>query len=171
MILITGLFSNFGPPSFADTQAYFQRLGLDCEIAKIDSEVLLLLFNYISLLIPIHTYTYIHIDINFYFQAAVINNAKKIKNCIKTLHNRSGKKVVILGHSKGGLDAAAALSIYWHKLEDKVAGLVLAQCPYAGNPIASDILRQGSFQRVNLKREVMELVMSGILKVYIYIHT
>ncbi|KAH7687601.1 GPI inositol-deacylase PGAP1-like protein [Dioscorea alata] len=133
-LLVPGLFSNFGPPSFADTQAYFQRLGLDCEIAKIDSE------------------------------AGVITNAKKIKKCIKTLYNRSRKKVVILGHSKGGLDAAAALSIYWHKLEDKVAGLVLAQCPYAGNPIASDILRQGSFQRVNLKREVMELVMSGILK-------
>ncbi|KAM0935561.1 putative GPI inositol-deacylase PGAP1, alpha/Beta hydrolase [Dioscorea sansibarensis] len=133
-LLVPGLFSNLGPPNFAGTQAYFQGLGLDCEIAKINSE------------------------------AGVIANAKTIKTWIELLYNRSRKKVVILGHSKGGLDAAAALSIYWHKLEDKVAGLVLAQCPYAGNPIASDILRPGLFKHVNAKKEVMEIVMSGILK-------
>ncbi|KAJ0970576.1 hypothetical protein J5N97_018535 [Dioscorea zingiberensis] len=90
-------------------------------------------------------------------------NAATIKEHIEKLYCRYKKPVVILGHSKGGLDAAAALSIYWNKLGDKVVGLVLAQSPYAGNPIASDILRQGLLKHVNLKKEIMEIVMSGIL--------
>ncbi|KAJ0970635.1 hypothetical protein J5N97_018594 [Dioscorea zingiberensis] len=92
-------------------------------------------------------------------------NAATIKEHIEKLYCRYKKPVVILGHSKGGLDAAAALSIYWNKLGDKVVGLVLAQSPYAGNPIASDILRQGLLKHVNLKKEIMEIVMSGILNV------
>ena len=48
--------------------------------------------------------------------------------------------MLLLGHSKGGVDLAAALSLYWPQLKDKVAGLVIAQSPYGENPVASDIL-------------------------------
>ncbi|KAJ0970583.1 hypothetical protein J5N97_018542 [Dioscorea zingiberensis] len=132
-LLVPGLFSNLGPPNFDDTKTYFLKLGLECEVAKIDT------------------------------QAGVMANASKIKELIEKLYYRSKKRVLILGHSKGGLDSAAALSIYWNQLRDKVAGLVLAQSPYAGNPIASDILSQGLLKHVNLKKEVMEIIMSGIL--------
>jgi hypothetical protein len=54
-----------------------------------------------------------------------------------------GNKVVLLGHSKGGVDVAAACSIFWPVLKDKVVGLVLVQSPYGGSPIASDILHEG----------------------------
>ncbi|KAF4370825.1 hypothetical protein F8388_011808 [Cannabis sativa] len=62
---------------------------------------------------------------------------------IEEIYWGSGKRVLLLGHSKGGIDAAAALSLYWPDLKDKVAGLALAQSPYGGSPIASDILREG----------------------------
>ncbi|KAJ0970611.1 hypothetical protein J5N97_018570 [Dioscorea zingiberensis] len=90
-------------------------------------------------------------------------NASRIKEIIEKLYYRSRKRVVILGHSKGGVDSAAALSIYWNQLKDKVVGLVLAQSPYAGNPVASDILRPGLLKHVNFRKEVVEIFMSGIL--------
>ncbi|RXI06748.1 hypothetical protein DVH24_025884 [Malus domestica] len=49
-----------------------------------------------------------------------------------------------LSYSKGGIDAAAALSLYWPDLKDKAAGLTLAQSPYGGSSsIATDTLREG----------------------------
>lgn len=55
--------------------------------------------------------------------------------------------------------------MYWSELEDKVAGLALAQSPYGGSPIASDILREGQLgDYVNL-RQIMEIVVRRVLKV------
>ncbi|CAA6667561.1 unnamed protein product [Spirodela intermedia] len=63
-----------------------------------------------------------------------------------------------------GVDSAAALSLYWSDLRDKVAGLVIAQSPYGGSPIASDILREGQLgDYVNL-RKIMEFLICKILK-------
>jgi hypothetical protein len=39
----------------------------------------------------------------------------------------SGKQVLLLGRSKGGVDAAAVISLYWSELKGKVAGLALVQ--------------------------------------------
>lgn len=72
---------------------------------------------------------------------------------------------MLLGHSKGGVDAAAALSMYWDELKDKVAGLALAQSPYGGSPIASDILREGQLgDYVNI-RKLMEILICKVIKV------
>ncbi|KAL2530445.1 alpha/beta-hydrolase superfamily protein [Forsythia ovata] len=76
-------------------------------------------------------------------QASVDKNAKEIKDYIEEIYWGSGKHVLLLWHSKGGVDSAAALSMYWNELKDKVASLALAQSPYGGSPIASDILREG----------------------------
>lgn len=74
---------------------------------------------------------------------------------------------MLLGHSKGGVDAAAALSLYWSDLKDKVAGLALAQSPYGGSPIASDILREGQLgDYVNL-RKLMEILICKVIKVFL----
>jgi len=73
----------------------------------------------------------------------VSKNAREIKEYIEEIYLGSRKRVLLLGHSKGGVDAAAALSLYWPQLKDKVAGLALAQSPYGGSPVASDILREG----------------------------
>jgi alpha-beta hydrolase superfamily lysophospholipase len=74
--------------------------------------------------------------------------------------------VLLLGHSKGGVDAAAALSLYWPQLKDKVAGLVLAQSPYGGSPVASDILREGQLGDYVMLRKLMEILVSKVLKVF-----
>ncbi|XP_013631760.1 PREDICTED: uncharacterized protein LOC106337235 isoform X2 [Brassica oleracea var. oleracea] len=133
-LLVPGLFSNHGPLYFVDTKTKFSKMGLACHIAKIHSE------------------------------SSVEKNAREIKEYIEELCWGSNKKVLLLGHSKGGIDAAAALSLYWPDLKDKVAGLVLAQSPYGGSPIATDILREGQLgDYVNL-RKLMEIMISKVIK-------
>ncbi|KAK3015843.1 hypothetical protein RJ639_005809 [Escallonia herrerae] len=68
-------------------------------------------------------------------------------------------------HSEqGGVDAAAALSMYWTDLKDKVAGLALAQSPYGGSPIASDILRGGQLGDYVNMRKLMEILICKVIK-------
>jgi triacylglycerol lipase len=52
---------------------------------------------------------------------------------------KDGKKVVLMGHSKGGLDSAAALAMY-PELKEHVRALVTVQSPYGGSPMAQDLL-------------------------------
>ncbi|XP_016457436.2 uncharacterized protein LOC107781265 [Nicotiana tabacum] len=133
-LLVPGLFSNHGPLYFVNTKTSFSKLGLTCHIAKIHSE------------------------------ASVEKNAREIKDYIEEVYWGSNKRVLLLGHSKGGVDAAAALSMYWSDLKDKVAGLVLAQSPYGGSPIASDILREGQLgDYVNI-RKIMEILICKVIK-------
>ncbi|KAL9689750.1 hypothetical protein QQ045_010139 [Rhodiola kirilowii] len=133
-LLVPGLFSNHGPLYFVNTKKSFSKMGLDCHIAKIHSE------------------------------ASVEKNAREIKEYIEEIYWGSKKQVLILGHSKGGIDTAAALSMYWPDLKDKVAGLALAQSPYGGTPIASDILRDGQLgDYVNL-RKMLEILICRVVK-------
>lgn len=97
-------------------------------------------------------------------QAAVEHNAWELKQYIEELYWGSGKRVMLLGHSKGGIDAAAALSMYSSELEGKVAGLALVQSPYGGTPIASDILREGQVADRET-RKVMEIIICKLIKV------
>eukprot|EP00250_Pteridium_aquilinum_P016871 c23334_g2_i1 orf=169-1407(-) len=126
-LLIPGLFSNHSPLYFVDTKKHFSKLGLTCHIARIHSE------------------------------ASVETNALELKNYIEELYWGCGKRVMLLGHSKGGVDAAAAVSKYWSDLKEKVVGLVVIQSPYGGSPIASDILREGQIADAETRR-IMELL-------------
>ncbi|XP_042384590.1 uncharacterized protein LOC121976483 isoform X1 [Zingiber officinale] len=132
-LLIPGLFSNHGSLYFVNTKRCFSKMGLTCHIAKIHSE------------------------------ASVEKNSWELKQYIEELCWGSGKRVMLLGHSKGGVDAAAALSIYWSDLSDKVAGLALVQSPYGGCPIASDILREGQVAGQEARR-IMEFIICKIIK-------
>ncbi|KAL2500891.1 alpha/beta-hydrolase superfamily protein [Forsythia ovata] len=132
-LLIPGLFSNHGPLYFVSTKRFFSKMGLACHIAKIHSE------------------------------ASVEQNAWELKQYIEELYWGSGKRVMLLGHSKGGVDAAAALSIYSHELKDKVGGLALVQSPYGGTPIASDILREGQVADKET-RKIMEFLICKLIK-------
>ncbi|KZV43499.1 hypothetical protein F511_19043 [Dorcoceras hygrometricum] len=133
-LLVPGLFSNHGPLYFVNTKTSFSKMGLTCHIAKIHSE------------------------------ASIEKNAKEIKDYIEELYWGSEKRVLLLGHSKGGVDAAASLSIYWDELKDKVAGLALAQSPYGGSPIASDILREGQLGDYFNVRKLMEILICKVIK-------
>jgi alpha-beta hydrolase superfamily lysophospholipase len=64
----------------------------------------------------------------------VSKNAREINEYIEEIYWGSRKRVLLLGHSKGGVDAAAALSLYWPQLKDKVVGLVLAQLSILRKP-------------------------------------
>ncbi|KAI3983675.1 hypothetical protein MKX01_001079 [Papaver californicum] len=132
-LLIPGLFSNLSPLYFVSTKKFFSKMGLACHIAKIHSE------------------------------ASVEHNAWELKQYIEELYWGSGKRVMLLGHSKGGVDAAAALSIYWSELKGKVVGLALVQSPYGGTPIASDILREGQIADKETRR-IMELIVCKFIK-------
>ncbi|RLM58667.1 uncharacterized protein C2845_PM18G13660 [Panicum miliaceum] len=132
--IFIGLFSNHGPLYFVKTKAYFSKMGLPCHIAKIHSE------------------------------SSVSKNAREIKEYIEEIYWGPRKRVLLLGHSKGGVDSAAALSLYWPQLKDKVAGLVLAQSPYGGSPVASDILREGQLGDYVRLRKIMEILVSKVLK-------
>ncbi|KAK1286674.1 hypothetical protein QJS10_CPB20g01419 [Acorus calamus] len=133
-LLVPGLFSNHGPLYFVNTKMFFSKMGLACHIAKIHSE------------------------------ASVETNAREIKEYIEEIYWGSRKRVLLLGHSKGGVDTAAALSLYWSDLKDKVAGLALAQSPYGGSPIASDILREGQLGDYVQLRKIMEIMICKVLK-------
>ena len=161
-IYLAGLFSNHGPLYFVNTKMSFSKLGLACHIAKIHSEVFLFLLKFIlSFIFRIEHYMITD-------QASVEKNAREIKEYIEEIFWGSKKRVFLLGHSKGGVDAAAALSLYWPDLKDKVAGLALAQSPYGGSPIASDILREGQLgDYVNL-RKLMEILICKVVKVLIF---
>ncbi|KAH7651714.1 alpha/beta-Hydrolases protein [Dioscorea alata] len=132
-LLIPGLFSNHSPLYFVNTKKFFSKMGLACHIAKIHSE------------------------------SSVEKNAWELKQYIEELYWGSGKRVLLLGHSKGGVDAAAALSLYWADLKDKVAGLALVQSPYGGSPIASDILREGQVADKEARR-IMEFIICKLIK-------
>ncbi|KAJ0968290.1 hypothetical protein J5N97_025207 [Dioscorea zingiberensis] len=133
-LLVPGLFSNHGPLYFVNTKTFFSKMGLACHIAKIHSE------------------------------ASIDKNAREIKEYIEEIYWGSGKRVLLFGHSKGGVDAAAAVSLYWSDLKDKVAGLVLAQSPYGGSPIASDILREGQLGDYVKLRTLTEILICKVLK-------
>ncbi|KAI4370342.1 hypothetical protein MLD38_018705 [Melastoma candidum] len=133
-LLVPGLFSNHGPMYFVSTKTGFSKMGLTCHITKIHSE------------------------------ASVEKNAREIKEYIEEIYWGAKKKVVLLGHSKGGIDSAAALSLYWPDLKDKVAGLAIAQSPYGGTPVASDILREGQLGDYVSLRKIMEILISKVIK-------
>ncbi|XP_050377927.1 uncharacterized protein LOC126795138 isoform X2 [Argentina anserina] len=94
-------------------------------------------------------------------EVSVEHNAWELKQYIEEL--KQYKRVMLLGHSKGGVDAAAALSIYWNDLKNKVAGLALVQCPYGGTPLASDILREGQVADKEARR-IMEFIICKLIK-------
>ena len=65
-------------------------------------------------------------------EASVRANAEALREAILQAHKESGRRVVLVGHSKGGVDAAAALALYPDDLLSVVHGLVCIQSPHGG---------------------------------------
>jgi pimeloyl-ACP methyl ester carboxylesterase len=68
----------------------------------------------------------------------VEHNAKVVADTVKK-YAAEGKKVVLIGHSMGGLDASAAIAMY-PEIKNDVRALVTIQSPYGGSPMAHDFL-------------------------------
>lgn len=76
------------------------------------------------------------IRLNINTGGTVKENAREIKDIIIEHHRNGGSKIVLIGHSKGAIDAATAISKY--KLYKYVKGLILMQAPWAGTLIAEE---------------------------------
>ena len=70
-------------------------------------------------------------------EESVLSGAEVVREVILS-ESAEGQQAVILGHSKGGVDAAAALALY-PETRPRVRAFVAIQAPYAGSPIASDL--------------------------------
>ena len=73
-------------------------------------------------------------------------NAKILKDTIEK-YAAQGKKVVLVCHSMGGLDAAAALALY-PSLKNDVRAMATIQSPYGGSPVAQDTVTNPSLKTV-----------------------
>uniref|UniRef100_A0A6T8IE18 GPI inositol-deacylase n=1 Tax=Hemiselmis andersenii TaxID=464988 RepID=A0A6T8IE18_HEMAN len=73
-------------------------------------------------------------------EGTVADNAEVVRSLLMRLHERRGKRIVIIGHSKGGLDALAAVAKYRTELSPIVRGIVCLQSPIGGSPVASDLV-------------------------------
>ena len=58
----------------------------------------------------------------------------------------AGKKAVLIGHSKGGLDSSMALTLF-PELRNRVFGLITVQSPIGGSPIAQDFAHDPTIAR------------------------
>lgn len=70
-------------------------------------------------------------------EQTVEHNAKVVRDAILAAA-KDGKQVVLIGHSKGGMDMTAAVAMY-PELKQHVRAAVAMQSPYGGVPVASDI--------------------------------
>lgn len=71
-------------------------------------------------------------------EATVETNAKVVRDAILKAYKETGKQVVLIGHSKGGMDMTAAVALY-PELNPLVRAAVGLQAPYGGVPAATDI--------------------------------
>ena len=112
VLLVPGLWGHHYPGYYSTVRDAFRTiLGVECEISRVNSE------------------------------GTVRENARTIADEIEKMWDETKKKrVVAMGHSKGGLDIAAALALEEKRLENKLAGFVCVQSPYGGSPIAEDLL-------------------------------
>src|SRR5207249_765406 len=78
---------------------------------------------------------------------SVATNAKQIRDAILAA-SKDGKPVVLLGHSKGGVDITAALALY-PELKPHIRAVVAAQTPYGGSPVANDVVHDPGFNALH----------------------
>lgn len=71
-------------------------------------------------------------------EASTLTNVATIKKAIEQVA-AEGKQVVLIGHSKGGVDSSAALAMH-PELKQHVRAFVAMQSPYGGAPLATDLL-------------------------------
>lgn len=94
------------------------------------------------------------IKISIDTDASVATNAQTVREAIL---REAPRKVVLLGHSKGGVDVAAALAQF-PELHEHVRAFVAMQTPYGGTYVA------GTITSTTALRVIAEKLIQGILK-------
>lgn len=127
-VLVGGLYTEHFPGYMRDDVARLESRGLNVRRVDLDTD------------------------------AGVATNAAAVRDAVLKAARETGKKVVLLGHSKGGVDATAALSLY-PELKPHVKVMIAMQSPYGGTPIAQDI--QGCPRLRDLTDNFVKRVWSG----------
>eukprot|EP01063_Lacrimia_lanifica_P006483 TRINITY_DN13978_c0_g1_i1.p1 TRINITY_DN13978_c0_g1~~TRINITY_DN13978_c0_g1_i1.p1 ORF type:complete len:385 (+),score=67.08 TRINITY_DN13978_c0_g1_i1:93-1247(+) len=117
-LFVPGLLCSRYPLYMRDTRHHFQNvLGLDARMLEVNTE------------------------------ASVATNAATIADRVEATHRATRKRVVLVGHSKGGCDVVAAMGRYAARLVPIVAGVVTLQAPLGGTPLAEDVARHTSVKK------------------------
>mmetsp|Transcript_25171 Transcript_25171/g.69230 ORF Transcript_25171/g.69230 Transcript_25171/m.69230 type:complete len:444 (-) Transcript_25171:1493-2824(-) len=128
-LLVPGLLTKWYPLYMAQLRADFKRLGLKATFSRIDTDQ------------PVRL------------------NAARVRHEVLELAQGRSARVVILGHSKGAVDAAAAISLF-PELIDPVAALVSIQGPHGGSALAHD-LANTTVQRSVALNMLLERLLRG----------
>lgn len=88
---------------------HLHSLGLDARIAKLDTTL------------------------------GVVPSAERLVRIISELHAQTGKRLLLIGHSKGACDAISAVSRFKQSVEGKVAGIVCLNAPICGSALAGSL--------------------------------
>eukprot|EP01062_Namystynia_karyoxenos_P029444 TRINITY_DN22121_c0_g1_i1.p1 TRINITY_DN22121_c0_g1~~TRINITY_DN22121_c0_g1_i1.p1 ORF type:complete len:474 (+),score=115.24 TRINITY_DN22121_c0_g1_i1:69-1424(+) len=73
-------------------------------------------------------------------ERSVAENAARVLDEAERIYNQTGKRVVLVGHSKGGCDSTQAVASDPDRAERFIAGVVTLQSPLAGTALATDLL-------------------------------
>jgi pimeloyl-ACP methyl ester carboxylesterase len=92
-------------------------------------------------------------------------NAARIAEQIHRLRLGDQRKVVLVGHSKGGIDACAAVAeLGSAESMQSVAGIVAVQTPFAGSPVATDVFADERIMELTGSTLATMLPRSGITR-------
>eukprot|EP01126_Amoeba_proteus_P030121 TRINITY_DN2986_c0_g1_i1.p1 TRINITY_DN2986_c0_g1~~TRINITY_DN2986_c0_g1_i1.p1 ORF type:complete len:453 (+),score=53.28 TRINITY_DN2986_c0_g1_i1:422-1780(+) len=106
---VRGLFSSHYPGYFSKNVKRVKQLQLDCTESRANTD------------------------------KGVEENASFLRTEITDLYTENSKRVILIGHSKGGVDVCAALQLY-EDVRSMVAGVITLQSPWSGAPIVDWIL-------------------------------
>ena len=130
-LLVPGLLTKWYPMYMKSLRSDMKRLGLHVAFSRVDTDQ------------PVRL------------------NAARLRHEILEMSQggpaNGGRQVVLLGHSKGAVDSAAALSLF-PELCDVVAGLVSLQGPHGGSAIAHDL------SNTNLQKTVVLGALEKLLR-------
>jgi triacylglycerol lipase len=78
--------------------------------------------------------------------AVADKNADDIAKEVEALHAKYSKPVILVGHSKGGIDSSVALAKHKNRLSDKVAGIAYLLSPING-ALAPQLMEEWKLKR------------------------
>ncbi len=77
------------------------------------------------------------------------NNVNAIEKAIRGFHNiETDKRIIVVSHSKGGIDMLESLLCRTNQMETEVAGWIALQSPFWGTPVANWVTESRLFNPV-----------------------
>jgi pimeloyl-ACP methyl ester carboxylesterase len=109
VLLVPGMFCSYVPFYFSEAMLRLKELGVECR--------------------------YVHVHPH----SSVGCNADLLLDNVLKAFNETKKPIILMGHSKGGVDASAMIAMYPQQTTDMVEGLITIQTPYLGSSLIPNI--------------------------------